>query len=240
MSGHFYSTDSSLCPNPFFSPVFSSVSFYRAYSPATPLLGPIISITLFQYPTHPCFLVFSSYLNSKQTQLSIISVPALQEPSTAGESHRIEQINVSYHSTIFTHLKWTLNIAHQSSWSIHSFSISLPTMTISNALQTFSSSYISSLSTDNAELQLYRENCIVELGTTTFTFSCQIYLYPQDPLISSLSQSLHRALGLITPYLQLVRRLTTNVPSFLLYVQQPSVYSLQHFNTQTWSSLYHI
>lgn len=94
MSGHFYSTDSSLCPNPFFIPVFSSVSFYRAYSPATPLLGPIISITLFQYPTHPCFLVFSSYLNSKQTQLSIISVPALQEPSAAGESHRIEQINV--------------------------------------------------------------------------------------------------------------------------------------------------
>lgn len=121
MSGHFYSTDSSLCPNPFFSPLFSSVPFYPAYFPLTPPLGSIISIMIFQYPTHPCLLVFSSYLNSKQTQLSIISMPALQEPSTAGESHRIQQINVSYHSSIFTHLKWTLNIAHQSSWSFHFF-----------------------------------------------------------------------------------------------------------------------
>ena len=172
-------------------PTFFKLKVYFALPPPHPSptlpcpKDPVQWIRIYlweSYKQHSCFLVFSSYLNSKQTQLSIISVPALQEPSTAGESHRIEQINVSYHSTIFTHLKWTLNIAHQSSWSIHFFSISLPTMTISNALQTFSSSFISSLSTDNAELQLYRENCISWIGNNFY-----FYLFLPNLLIPTRS-----------------------------------------------------
>lgn len=79
-------SQSFLQPSLFFCPFLSSILFST---------GPIISITLFQYPTHPCFLVFSSPLNSKQTQLSAFSVPAFQEPNTAGESHRLEQRSVT-------------------------------------------------------------------------------------------------------------------------------------------------
>ena len=78
-------SQSFLQPSLFFCPFLSSILFST---------GPIISTTLFQYPTHPCFLVFSSHLNSKQTQLSAFSVPAFQEPNIAGESHRIEQRSV--------------------------------------------------------------------------------------------------------------------------------------------------
>lgn len=171
-------------------------------------------------------LFFSSHLNSKQTQWSAFLAPA-------HESHRLGQISGIRAST--AQPQWAQHCP-PSSWTIYFGTILPLTMTISNFLlfpnlQPAPPSPLS-LSTDRQSSSFSERR---QSDGNNFYF----YSFPPNLCISITifftsvffpRQSLYSALGLISPYLQLVRKLSTHLPFSLWDSQQCPENSILSFN----------